>query len=44
MKKLLILATMLLMVGLAKAQKVYSVDCENQADVKVGSMPLIVGY
>jgi len=35
MKKLLILTTVMLTFGLAKAQKVYSVDYANQADVKV---------
>ena len=35
MKNLLILATMLLSFGAVNAQKVYSVDYENQADVKV---------
>jgi hypothetical protein len=35
MKKIILLTVLLLHFGLAKAQKVYSVDYENQADVKV---------
>ena len=35
MKKIILLAFLLFHIGLAKAQKVFSVDYENQADVKV---------
>ncbi len=35
MKQFILIAILLLSVAIAKAQKVYSVDYENQADVKV---------
>jgi hypothetical protein len=35
MKKFLILTAMLLVYNVSTAQKIYSVDYENQADVKV---------
>ena len=35
MKKLVILVTLLLTIKVANAQKIYSVEYENQADVKV---------